>query len=101
MNDDLSNLLKSWDPAAPAPAAFKRGVWRRIETGGAGKISAVGMWWKEFLGSLARPRVAFATVALAMLAGAWIGHTTANPDGQQAYLRSVNPYAHVAAVSDS
>lgn len=101
MKDDLSNLLKSWDPAVPEPAAFKRGVWRRIEAEGAGKFSAVGTWWQEFLGSLARPRVAFATVALAMLAGAWIGHTTANPDGRQAYLRSVNPYAHVAVVSDS
>jgi len=101
MKDDLSNLLKSWDPAVPEPVAFKRGVWRRIEAADAGKSSALGTWWKDFLVSLARPRLAVATVALSMLAGAWIGHATANPDGRQAYLRSVNPYAHLSTTSDS
>jgi len=100
MKDDLTNLLKVWDPAVPEPAAFKRGVWARIEAGGVGK-SSVGTWLKDFLVSLARPQMAAGTLAVAVLAGAWIGHTTANPDGQQAYLRSVNPYAHVAAISGS
>ncbi len=101
MKDDLSNLLKAWDHAVPEPAAFKRGVWRRIEAVGAGKSFAVESLWKHFLASLARPQMAVAAVAVAMLAGAWIGHSSANPDGRQAYLRSVNPYAHVTAISGS
>jgi hypothetical protein len=99
MKDDLSNLLKEWDIVLPEPAAFKRNVWRRIESDGDGVSSAPERGWKELVIFLARPQIAAAVLTAALLLGAWIGHSTADQDGREAYLRSINPYAKATADS--
>lgn len=88
MQDELGKLLKSWQTSAPDPADFRRKVWLRIEQSPPTALSRFFTW-------IARPRIASATVAAALLLGALAGAALSErPDGDS-YLRSVNPYARL------
>lgn len=88
MQDELGNLLKSWQPAAPDPADFRRKVWLRIEQTPPPALSRFFTW-------IARPRIASAAVAAALLVGALAGAAVSDRPGSDAYIRSVNPYARL------
>lgn len=89
MQDDLGNLLKSWQPENPEVQDFRRKVWMRIEqTPAAWGPSRLLEWFS-------RPRMALAMVAVALLIGGVTGATTAERTDSSAYLRSVNPYARL------
>ncbi|CAN5750155.1 hypothetical protein BH09VER1_BH09VER1_12010 [soil metagenome] len=90
MKDDLTSLLKTWQPEIPDPADFKRRVWQRIE---ASRATVSPGLLESFLALIARPRVAVAVVALAIFAGGAAGNSIAGANEATAYLRSVNPYA--------
>ncbi|MBN8710216.1 MAG: hypothetical protein J0I10_12575 [Verrucomicrobia bacterium] len=92
MKDNLNDLLRSWQPEVPEPSDFRRNVWQRIERSRPTK--EVG-WLAEFFGLLARPRLAFATVALAIVVGGVVGREVSVANQTSAYLRSVNPYAQL------
>lgn len=100
MNDSqLDQLLRDSSPAIETPADFRRDVWHRIEASEvSGWKPAFAAWLGSFLSRLALPRVALATCTAAILAGAWIGMTTGNPqsDGKVAYVRSISPFAHAS-----
>ncbi len=89
MQDDLGNLLKSWQPDTPEIPDFRRKVWLRIEQ----TPSARGP--SRFIEWLVRPRVALAMVAVALLIGGAAGAATAERTDSVDYLRSVNPYARL------
>lgn len=88
MKTEFSDVLKSWQPEVPEPADFRRGVWARIEV-----QSSAAPWWTSLLLLFARPQVAFALAAFALIVGGVSGTALARGDGTDAYLRSVNPYA--------
>ncbi|MDD5199041.1 MAG: hypothetical protein PHC88_04500 [Terrimicrobiaceae bacterium] len=90
MKDDLSDLLKTWQPQTPEPVAFRRDVWTRIEM-----ASPPADWWQEVLVLVARPRVALAVAVVAIALGGISGRALSGVPGTDAYLRSVNPYAMI------
>ena len=98
MKDDLSKLLRSWQPEVPEPADFTRNVWRRIELAESSRRSSFRSWYETVLVLLSRPRIAVATAMVAAFAGAAVGSGTAHSDNATAYLRSVNPYAQLSDV---
>jgi hypothetical protein len=91
MKDDLSGLIRLWQPRVPEPSAFKGGVWSRIERRGIAES-----WIERFLSRLMQPKIASLAAILAVIVGAVIGSAMAGPNGQTAYLYAVNPYAQVA-----
>ena len=98
MKDDLSKLLRSWQPEVPEPADFSRNVWRRIELAKSSRRSSFRSWYETVLVLLSRPRIAVATATLVALAGVAVGSGAAHSDNATAYLRSVNPYAQLPDV---
>lgn len=88
MEYDLKALLDSWRPAVPGPSDFRRNVWQRIER----QRQAPG-WFALALEWVARPRVAVALVAAALLFGTAAGTEISSSTQTSKYLRSVNPYA--------
>ena len=91
MKDELSSLLKSWNPDVPASSAFRRRVWSRIESEGGRELS-LAEWFAAAVSQIARPRIAGAVLAAALFGGIWVGSMT-GAEGREEYLRSVNPYA--------
>ncbi|HEY5753216.1 MAG TPA: hypothetical protein VIT21_08715 [Chthoniobacterales bacterium] len=92
MKDDLNDLLRTWNPPVPEPDSFRRVVWRRI---GLSTDAQPSGWLEKFLIFVAKPHIAAATVAVAILAGGVTGFALTNANGAENYLRSVNPYAQV------
>ena len=88
-HDDLSKLLQSWQPEAVETRDFNRGVWMRLETS---EISNGGVAFFNWLAMFARPRIAVAAVAIAIVGGIFLGSLQARSSGEDQYLRSLNPY---------
>ena len=89
----LSALLRGNRPAPALPPRFQENVWRRIE-GAEG--SATSESWLSALASLVlRPKLAFAALAVLVLAGVLLGARegvqTAKDEAQTRYLASVVP----------
>lgn len=93
MKDDLNKLMSEWDPHVPKPDRFRRDVWRRIRSS-ATDAQPFG-WLQKFLIFVAKPCIAAAAIAMAVLAGGATGFALVKPSGTENYLRSVNPYAQV------
>lgn len=89
MNDDLSKVLKAWNPGAASPDAVRGGVWQRIERQQARP-------WNQFIDNLlsllSRPAWACTVVALALLAGVTLGSVVSENSQAEAYLVSVTPF---------
>ena len=88
MKDELSDLLNSWQPPVPESSDFRRGVWAKIEA-----LPSSAGWLALLLAAIARPRTAMALAAFAVVVGGLSGGYLSRELQQDAYLRSVNPYA--------
>jgi hypothetical protein len=97
-NDDLSKLLRSWQPEVSEPADFARNVWRRIQLAQAPRRSSFQSWYEGVFIGLSRPRMAIAMVLVGAFAGVALGIDAAHSENAAGYLRSVNPYAQLAGV---
>ena len=80
------------------PPRFQEGVWRRIEEAAAPAKSNSGIAWLDALAALVlRPRLALATAAVLMVAGALLGvrdgNQMARQDAQARYLAAVAPHS--------
>ena len=96
MNTDDSNLsarLRESRATPALPPRFQQNVWRRIEDAEAPVKSA--SWLDALAVLILRPRLAFATIAVLMLAGVLLGShdgaQTAQHDAQARYLAAVAP----------
>ena len=93
----LSSRLRESRLAPPLPPRFQDGVWRRIADADAEKAFGSPAWLDAMISWVLRPRLAFATVAALVLAGALLGahdgSQLARQDAQVRYLASVAPNA--------
>jgi hypothetical protein len=92
----LGALLRESRMTPALPPRFQEGVWRRIEEAAAPVQSAGGIAWLDALAALVlRPRLAMATAAALMIAGALLGvrdgSQIAHQDAQARYLAAVAP----------
>ncbi len=92
----LGTLLREARVAPVLPPRFQEGVWRRIEEAEAPAQSNGGITWLDALAALVlRPRLALATAAALMVAGALLGvrdgNQMAHQDAQARYLAAVAP----------
>jgi len=89
----LGALLRASRPSPSLPPRFQESVWRRIAEAEAPVKS--DSWLDALAALVLRPRFAFATVAVLILAGAFLGayHGTqaARQDAQAQYLAAVAP----------
>ena len=92
----LGALLRASRASPALPPRFHEGVWRRIEKAAAPAKSNGGIAWLDALAALVlRPRLALATAAVLMVAGALLGvrdgNQMAHQDAQARYLAAVAP----------
>lgn len=89
----LSALLRESRVSPSLPPRFQENVWRRIEDAEAPVKSE--SWLDALAALILRPKFAFATVAVLMLAGILLGThegvQTARHDAQARYLAAVAP----------
>jgi hypothetical protein len=94
----LGALLRESRVSPALPPRFQEGVWRRIEEADAPVKSTGGIAWLDALAALVlRPRLALATAAVLMVAGALLGvrdgSQMAHQDAQARYLAAVAPHS--------
>jgi|SRR6185437_16555287 len=96
MNSDdkkLQSLLRESRVSASLPPRFQENVWRRIEDAEAPAKNIT--WLDAFVDFALRPRFAYATVAVLMLAGILLGAhqgtQSARHDAEARYIASVAP----------
>ena len=94
----LGALLRASRVSPALPPRFHEGVWRRIEKAAAPAKSNGGIAWLDALAALVlRPRLALATAAVLMVAGALLGvrdgNQMAHQDAQARYLAAVAPHS--------
>jgi hypothetical protein len=98
-DDARFSALLHTSRATPAlPPRFQEGVWRRIEEADAPVKSTAGIAWLDALAALVlRPRLALATAAVLIVAGALLGvrdgNQMAHQDAQARYLAVVAPHS--------
>ena len=92
----LGALLRESRVSPALPPRFQEGVWRRIEEAVAAVKTIDDITWLDALAALVlRPRLALATAAVLMVAGALFGvrdgSQSAHQDAQARYLAAVAP----------
>jgi hypothetical protein len=92
----LGALLREARVSPTLPPRFREGVWRRIEEASAPAKVTGGVTWLDALAALVLcPRLAMATAAVLMVAGALLGvrdgSQMAHQDAQARYLAAVAP----------
>lgn len=93
----LADLLRESRPAPSLPPRFQENVWRRIDTIANARSVRVSDWLDSLAASVLRPRLALATAAALVVAGALLGAMNgsqiARRDAQHHYLAAVAPEA--------
>lgn len=92
----LGALLSESRTSPSLPPRFQENVWRRIESAEARNISLNdGNWLDAMVSWIFRPRLAFAVVAVLVLAGVGLGWNQgaqlARHDAQARYLAAIAP----------
>ncbi len=90
-NEELSRLLKQWQPRPIAAGEIRAKVWHRIEKEEDG-VLAPWMWW--LASWFERPAVVAGVVAVALGVGIAFGTTASAQDQTEAYLQSMVAFRH-------
>ncbi len=102
--DAVQRVLGEWQVKTPLPPRFEEQVWRRISQAESRPTvgSALRSLWLTLQSALARPQVAYATLAMLLVAGALGGSWAARRETTQfeaalssRYVQSVDPYQKV------
>jgi hypothetical protein len=104
-DEQLSEMLKSWEVEDPLPGRFKEEVWRRIGREDRAQISigqAISQWIRHLT---QRPAWAVAYVVMVFAVGSVAGfanaeryRTNAEETWRAAYVESVSPVAQAATL---
>ncbi len=89
-DNDLSSLLQGWRPRVEPGTEFQRAVWSRIASTEQGRATGLASLF-SWLTLLASPRMATASVALAVFGGILIGGLQARSAAEERYLLSLKP----------
>lgn len=90
-NEELSRLLKVWQPRPIAPGQIRAEVWQRIEK----EESRVLPPWMGWLASwFDRPAIAAGVVTVALGLGIAFGTTASAKAQTEAYLQSMVAFRH-------
>jgi hypothetical protein len=93
-DEKLVTLLRESRAFPALPPRFQENVWRRIEDAEAPVKSSI-TWLEALVALMLRPRFAYATLAVLILAGvslgAYNGAQTARHDAEARYVASVAP----------
>ncbi|ODU25146.1 MAG: hypothetical protein ABS95_00970 [Verrucomicrobia bacterium SCN 57-15] len=99
-DEQLSKLLREWQPATSLPPRFQEAVWRRIEqTEATAKLSFwhVVTHWVD--NTFRRPALAVSYVAVLLVLGLSAGYLQARDTSSRtlaqmrtAYVQSIDPY---------
>jgi hypothetical protein len=94
----LRERLQTARPSPALPPRFGEHVWRRIEAADAPVgITREPVWLESLVALILRPRFAFATAALLVIAGGLLGTRGgadfARKDAQARYVAAVAPHA--------
>lgn len=85
-SDNLSDLLKQWQPEPIQAGQIRAGVWSRIEKQEgnplADRLTFIASWFE-------RPVIAGAVIALALVVGIALGAMASAEAQTQAYLQSM------------
>lgn len=91
----LRSLLRESRPAPSLPPRFQENVWRRIADAETVETSGAPAWLESLVSLVLRPKLAFASLALLVLAGAAVGmrkgNEVARHEAQVRYVASVAP----------
>ena len=90
-NDELSDLLQSWQPRPIAAAQIRSEVWRRIQKE---EAEAFSPWFNTVASWFERPSIAAAVVALAIGVGIAFGSTASTQAQTEAYLKTMVAFRH-------
>lgn len=90
--NDLSSLLRGWQPHLEPGFGFNRGVWSKIEAAESRRQNGL-LSMVSWVGLLARPRIATVAVAVALFGGVLIGGLQARSSQEERYLLSLKPFA--------
>jgi len=89
--DNLSNLLKEWQPEPMAAGRIRAGVWSRIEMAAEnpmmGMAARIASWFE-------RPVFTAGVVAVALVVGITFGSATASQVQTESYLQSLVAFRH-------
>lgn len=92
----LSELLRESRPSPALPPRFRQNVWRRIEDAGA--PAETGSWLDVLAALILKPRLAFASLTVLILAGGLLGlhagNQTVHRTAEARYLAAVAPNSH-------
>ena len=93
---NLSALLRADRPTPALPPRFQQNVWQRIEDASA--PAEAGSWLDALAALILKPRLAFASLSVLILAGGLLGLHAGNQTIQQTaearYIAAVAPNAH-------
>lgn len=90
-NEELSRLLKSWQPRPLAAGKIRSEVWRRIEKE---ETTGLASWIRWLVSCFERPVLAVGVVAVALGIGIAFGTTASAQAQTEAYLQSMVAFRH-------
>lgn len=90
-NEELSKLLKEWQPRPIAAGEIRPQVWQLIEKEDAGVIVP---WMWKLASWIERPAIAAGVIAIALVVGIAFGTTASAHAQTEAYLQSMVAFRH-------
>lgn len=89
--DNLSTLLKEWQPEPMAAGRIRAGVWSRIEMAAENPmmdlLARIASWFE-------RPVITTGVLAVALIVGITFGSATASQVQTESYLQSLVAFRH-------